>query len=169
MHLIAYADGASRGNPGPAAYGAVLCDADGLGARRLGQFHRPRHQQRRRVPGRHRRRRGRPRTRRHRAGTASRLGTDRPPARRSLPGQEPAAQAALRAALSADRRARFFPTHPRPPPPSTSAPTPWPTKPSTAELSRPRYSKCRQAAGRSRLPASTGVEESPGSAGQGAG
>ena len=30
MHLIAYADGASRGNPGPAAYGAVLCDADGL-------------------------------------------------------------------------------------------------------------------------------------------
>ncbi len=28
MHLIAYADGASRGNPGPAAYGAVLCDAD---------------------------------------------------------------------------------------------------------------------------------------------
>ncbi len=29
MHLIAYADGASRGNPGPAAYGAVLCDADG--------------------------------------------------------------------------------------------------------------------------------------------
>ena len=30
MHLIAYADGASRGNPGPAAYGAVLCDADGV-------------------------------------------------------------------------------------------------------------------------------------------
>ncbi len=29
MHLIAYADGASRGNPGPAAYGAVLCDSDG--------------------------------------------------------------------------------------------------------------------------------------------
>ena len=29
MRLIAYADGASRGNPGPAAYGAVLCDADG--------------------------------------------------------------------------------------------------------------------------------------------
>ena len=29
MHLIAYADGASRGNPGPAAYGAVLCDAEG--------------------------------------------------------------------------------------------------------------------------------------------
>ncbi len=29
MHLIAYADGASRGNPGPAAYGAVLCDVDG--------------------------------------------------------------------------------------------------------------------------------------------
>ena len=29
MHLIAYADGASRGNPGPAAYGAVLCDPDG--------------------------------------------------------------------------------------------------------------------------------------------
>ena len=29
MHLIAYADGASRGNPGPAAYGAVLCDLDG--------------------------------------------------------------------------------------------------------------------------------------------
>lgn len=29
MHLIAYADGASRGNPGPAAYGAVLYDADG--------------------------------------------------------------------------------------------------------------------------------------------
>ena len=27
MRLIAYADGASRGNPGPAAYGAVLCDA----------------------------------------------------------------------------------------------------------------------------------------------
>ena len=30
MQLIAYADGASRGNPGPAAYGAVLCDADGV-------------------------------------------------------------------------------------------------------------------------------------------
>ena len=29
MKLIAYADGASRGNPGPAAYGAVLCDLDG--------------------------------------------------------------------------------------------------------------------------------------------
>lgn len=29
MRLIAYADGASRGNPGPAAYGAVLCDPDG--------------------------------------------------------------------------------------------------------------------------------------------
>jgi len=29
MQLIAYADGASRGNPGPAAYGAVLCDPDG--------------------------------------------------------------------------------------------------------------------------------------------
>ena len=29
MRIIAYADGASRGNPGPAAYGAVLCDADG--------------------------------------------------------------------------------------------------------------------------------------------
>ena len=29
MRLIAYADGASRGNPGPAAYGAVLCDVDG--------------------------------------------------------------------------------------------------------------------------------------------
>ncbi len=28
MKLIAYADGASRGNPGAAAYGAVLCDAD---------------------------------------------------------------------------------------------------------------------------------------------
>ena len=27
MRLIAYADGASRGNPGPAAYGVVLCDA----------------------------------------------------------------------------------------------------------------------------------------------
>ena len=27
MRLIAYADGASRGNPGPAAYGAVICDA----------------------------------------------------------------------------------------------------------------------------------------------
>ncbi len=26
MRLIAYADGASRGNPGPAAYGAVICD-----------------------------------------------------------------------------------------------------------------------------------------------
>ena len=30
MKLIAYADGASRGNPGPAAYGAVLCDLDGV-------------------------------------------------------------------------------------------------------------------------------------------
>lgn len=30
MHLIAYADGASRGNPGPASYGAVLCDVDGV-------------------------------------------------------------------------------------------------------------------------------------------
>lgn len=29
MRLIAYADGASRGNPGPAAYGAVLCDERG--------------------------------------------------------------------------------------------------------------------------------------------
>ena len=29
MRMIAYADGASRGNPGPAAYGAVLCDAEG--------------------------------------------------------------------------------------------------------------------------------------------
>ncbi len=29
MHLIAYADGASRGNPGPASYGAVLCSPDG--------------------------------------------------------------------------------------------------------------------------------------------
>ena len=29
MHLIAYADGASRGNPGPAAYGAALYTADG--------------------------------------------------------------------------------------------------------------------------------------------
>lgn len=27
--MIAYADGASRGNPGPAAYGAVLCDEHG--------------------------------------------------------------------------------------------------------------------------------------------
>lgn len=29
MQLIAFADGASRGNPGPAAYGAVLCRPDG--------------------------------------------------------------------------------------------------------------------------------------------
>lgn len=29
MHLIAYADGASRGNPGPAAYGAVLYGENG--------------------------------------------------------------------------------------------------------------------------------------------
>ena len=29
MKLIAYADGASRGNPGPASYGVVVYDADG--------------------------------------------------------------------------------------------------------------------------------------------
>ncbi len=35
--LIAYADGASRGNPGPAAYGAVLCDANGVELRAWGE------------------------------------------------------------------------------------------------------------------------------------
>ncbi len=30
MHLIAYADGASRGNPGPAAFGAVLYSEEGV-------------------------------------------------------------------------------------------------------------------------------------------
>ena len=29
MRVVAYADGASRGNPGPSSYGAVVFDADG--------------------------------------------------------------------------------------------------------------------------------------------
>jgi ribonuclease HI len=29
LHLIAYSDGASRGNPGPAAFGGVVLDEDG--------------------------------------------------------------------------------------------------------------------------------------------
>lgn len=33
--LRAYADGAARGNPGPAAYGAVVCDSDGAELRPL--------------------------------------------------------------------------------------------------------------------------------------
>lgn len=36
MHLIAYADGASRGNPGPAAYGAVLYAENGVELNALG-------------------------------------------------------------------------------------------------------------------------------------
>lgn len=37
MRLIAYADGASRGNPGPAAYGAVVFDEEGGELRALGE------------------------------------------------------------------------------------------------------------------------------------
>ncbi|MCY3887732.1 MAG: ribonuclease HI family protein [Chloroflexi bacterium] len=37
MRLIAYADGAARGNPGPAACGAVVLDHDGNELRRIAQ------------------------------------------------------------------------------------------------------------------------------------
>ena len=37
MRLIAYADGAARGNPGPAACGAVVIDRDGNELRRIAQ------------------------------------------------------------------------------------------------------------------------------------
>ena len=35
--LLAYTDGASRGNPGPAAFGAVILDADGNEIRQVSQ------------------------------------------------------------------------------------------------------------------------------------
>ena len=37
VHLIAYADGAARGNPGPAAYGAVVFDEEGGELRAVGE------------------------------------------------------------------------------------------------------------------------------------
>ena len=50
LRVIVEADGGSRGNPGPAGYGAVVLDAEtGDGARRAGRGDRHRHQQRRRV------------------------------------------------------------------------------------------------------------------------
>ena len=36
-HLIVYTDGASRGNPGPASIGVLICDDKGKEARKYGQ------------------------------------------------------------------------------------------------------------------------------------
>ena len=50
--FIVEADGGSRGNPGPAGYGAVVIDAaTGETLAESGRVHRRRHEQRRRVPG----------------------------------------------------------------------------------------------------------------------
>lgn len=38
MHVVAYTDGASRGNPGPGGYGAVLVYVDPSGARHTREF-----------------------------------------------------------------------------------------------------------------------------------
>ncbi len=60
VKVIVEADGGSRGNPGPAGYGAVVLDAvTERGAGRAGRGVRRHHQQRRRVPGPDRRAAGR--------------------------------------------------------------------------------------------------------------
>ena len=62
--FIVEADGGSRGNPGPAAYGTVVKDAEtGAVLRELRRAHRHRQQQRRGVPRADRRAGGRPRAR----------------------------------------------------------------------------------------------------------
>ncbi len=37
MKVVAYADGASRGNPGASSFGAVVFDADGMVLREVSQ------------------------------------------------------------------------------------------------------------------------------------
>ena len=67
MKVVVEADGGSRGNPGPAGYGAVVLSADRAhGAGREQGGHRPGHQQCRRVPRPDRRPGGGGRARRHR-------------------------------------------------------------------------------------------------------
>ena len=51
MRLTVHVDGGARGNPGPAAIGVVVSDADGDVLDELGETNRRRDQQRRRVPG----------------------------------------------------------------------------------------------------------------------
>ena len=95
--VVVYFDGGARGNPGPAAIGAVVLDPSTHAAdapRRGERAHRRDHQQRRRVPGAHRRARGRRRDAGTRGAGARRLEARDRAARGAVEGEAGAPPAA---------------------------------------------------------------------------
>ncbi len=130
--FVVEADGGSRGNPGPAAYGTVVRDAEsGDGAARAGRAHRDGEQQRRGVPRADRRAGGGPRARPGRdgrgpAGLQARRRADVRPLEDQAPGHArcsrcgPATRCRRRRSPTRGCRAS-----------RTSTPTGWPTRRST--------------------------------------